>query len=307
MKIAYFGSSAFSVPALYSLRPFITHVVTKKAKPRGRGYLTEAGEVKQAAIDLQLPVIEIESFKSQDAESLRELTPDLVVVVSFGLIIPKWFLDIPVLGAINVHPSALPKYRGPSPMQWAIWNGESETAITVIRMNEKMDAGNIIYQESAVLEHDEDSHSLSGKLALRTAEILPDLVRQIEEGGLGNGHVQDDTLATYTPIIKKEMGFIDWDSTAVEILRQIRALTDWPTAYTTLDGKLLKLYKAKVGEAQDIKAEPGIIARVTKEGIDIGAVDGLLTVTELQLENKKRMDAVQFARGYRGIVGKRLQ
>lgn len=308
MKIVYFGSSAFSVPSLYSLHDRITHVVTKKAKPKGRGYVTEAGEVKQAAWDVRLPVIEIESFKDESSLVLRELEPDLVVVVSFGLIIPKWFLDIPSEGAINVHPSALPKYRGPSPIQWAIWNGESETAISVIAMNERMDAGNIIYQEKVPFNEEEDSRTLSNTLAVRSAEILASLVTKIEQTGMEEGVAQNDREATYTPIIKKEMGLIDWHCSSIEIDRQIRALVDWPTAYTTLDGKLLKLFRSRSGGAQDAcREEPGTITNITKAGINVATCDGSLTVMELQMENKKKMDAVQFARGYRGLIGKKLQ
>ena len=148
MNLLFFGSSSFSVPALVSLHSSISCVVTKKTKPKGRGYLLEDNEVKRAALSLGLPVREIGSFKDEEAAGLGELKPDLLVVVSFGLIIPRWFLDLPTLGAINVHPSLLPKYRGPSPMQWAIRNGEEETGITVIRMNERMDAGDILYQEN---------------------------------------------------------------------------------------------------------------------------------------------------------------
>jgi methionyl-tRNA formyltransferase len=308
MKVLYFGSSAFSVPSIYSLRDSITHVVTKKAKPKGRGYLMEEGEVKRAGLDLGLPVIELESFKDEGAQALKDFARELVVVVSFGLMIPKWFLDIPVVGAINVHPSALPKYRGPSPIQWAVWNGETETAITVIKMNERMDAGNILYQEKVPLEEEDDAHSLSEKLAARTARILPDVIRDIEANGMAEGAVQDEGEATYTPIIRKAMGSVDWNCSSTEIVRQIRALAEWPTAYTSLDGKVLKLYRARTARDSDVgKMEPGTIVRVGKEGVDVSTPDGLLTVTELQLENKKRMNAVEFARGYRGLIGKRMQ
>lgn len=308
MKIVYFGSSGFSVPSMYALRDLITHVVTRKAKPKGRGYITEAGEVKRAAIDLQLPVIEIDSFRDESSQALSDLAPDLVVVVSFGLIIPRWFLDIPLKGAINVHPSALPRYRGPSPMQWAIWNGETETAISIIKMNERMDAGDVICQEMTPLDKEDDFTTLSERLAVRSAEILADLIKEIDEKGIGGGIVQDGSKATYTPIIKKEMGLIDWHCGSIEVLRQIRALVDWPTAYTTLDGKFLKLYKGKIEEGRSgSDAEPGAIVGVTKAGMDVATGDGLLTVSELQLENKKKMSAAEFARGYRGLVGKRLQ
>ena len=144
MNVVFFGSSSFSVPILESIASFVSCVVTKKGKPKGRGYLLEDSEVKRAATALRLPVVEIESFKDQAAGEIEAYKPSLFVVASFGLIIPRWALEIPSIGPVNVHPSLLPKYRGPSPIQWALWNGDKETGITFIRMNEKMDAGNIL-------------------------------------------------------------------------------------------------------------------------------------------------------------------
>ena len=161
MRVAFFGSSSFSVQPLQAISSLVTCVVTRKAKPKGRGYLLEDTEVKREAINLRLPVIEIDSFKDEAAKELGSMRPEFFVVASFGLIIPKWALDIPSMGPINIHPSLLPKYRGPSPIQWAIWNGETETGITLIRMNEKMDAGNILYRETMTIEPGDNVITLS--------------------------------------------------------------------------------------------------------------------------------------------------
>jgi len=305
MNLLFFGSSSFSVPALVSLHSSISCVVTKKTKPKGRGYLLEDNEVKRAALSLGLPVREIGSFKDEEAAGLGELKLDLLVVVSFGLIIPRWFLDLPTLGAINVHPSLLPKYRGPSPMQWAIRNGEGKTGITVIRMSERMDAGDILYQENVRLAPEEDAASLSNRLASRVSEILPPIVEEVKVKGVGHGTPQDDREASYTPIITKEMGRIDWSLEATEIIRQVKAFVLWPTAYTFLDGKTIKVFKVEPSHAISApKSAPGTILASTPAGIEVSAGAGSLILQEIQLENRKRMAASDFARGYRQISAK---
>ena len=305
MNLLFFGSSSFSVPSLISLHSSISCVVTKKTRPKGRGYLLEDNEVKRTALSLGLPVREIDSFKDEEAASLGELKPDLLVVVSFGLIIPRWFLDLPTLGAINAHPSLLPKYRGPSPMQWAIWNGEGETGITIIRMNERMDAGDILYQEKALLTPEEDAATLSDRLATRVSEVLPPLVGEAAVKGIGYGTPQDDGEASYTPMITKEMGRIDWDLSATEIIRQVRALVLWPTAHTTLDGKTIKIFKVKPSLAIYYqKPDPGAILAASGEGIEVSAGVGSLILQEVQMENRKRMAASDFAKGYRQLSAK---
>jgi methionyl-tRNA formyltransferase len=305
MNLLFFGSSSFSVPALVALHSSISCVVTKKTRPKGRGYLLEDNEVKRTALSLGLPVREIGSFKDEEAVGVGELKPDLLVVVSFGLIIPRWFLDLPTLGAINVHPSLLPKYRGPSPMQWAIWNGEEGTGITVIRMNERMDAGDILYQEKVPLAADEDAATLSNRLALRVSEILPPVVEETKVKGIGHGTPQDDREASYTPMITKEMGRIDWSLSATEIIRQVRAVVLWPTAYASLDGKTIKVFKAKPSHAiPPQKSEPGTIIASTPEGIEVSAGVDSLVLQEVQMENRKRMAAFDFAKGFRQLSGK---
>jgi methionyl-tRNA formyltransferase len=215
-------------------------------------------------------------------------------------------LDLPTIGAINVHPSLLPKYRGPSPIQWAIWNGEEKTGITLIRMNEKMDAGNILYQESMVIYREDNMITLSERLSKRVSEMLPDFIEKIGIDGIEDGIIQNHEEATYTPIITKEMGKIDWHAGAMKIARQIKALVLWPTAYTFLDGRMLKIFDGEM-EGYEGKEGPGAVSGVSKNGIYVSTHNGTLIIKEVQLENKKRMNAYEFANGYRELIGKTLR
>jgi methionyl-tRNA formyltransferase len=305
MRILFFGSSRFSVGPFESIYPLVSCVVTKKAKPKGRGYLLEDSDVAQLARRLKVPVFEIDSFKDPAAQGLAALKPDLLVVVSFGLLIPRWFLDVPTIGAINVHPSLLPKYRGPAPIQWAVRNGEPETGITIIKMSERMDAGDILYQERFSIGAGEDAKGLSERLSERTARILPDFLKEIENGGLPEGMIQQEENATYTPMITREMGLISWSADASDIVRQVKALVAWPTAYTFLDGKMVKLFAADVGHRSE-QAEPGVVLEILPDGLLVAALGGSVLLKEVQLENRRRMNASEFARGYRGIVGRKL-
>jgi methionyl-tRNA formyltransferase len=306
MNIVFFGSSAFSVPPLRSIREHVVCVVTKRSKPKGRGYLLDDNEVKKAALELDLPLIEIGSFKDEEAQRIRDYCPELFAVVSFGLIVPGWALDLPVIGPVNVHPSLLPLYRGPSPMQWAILNGDEKTGITLIIMNEKMDEGRIIYQEHVLIKKGENITGLSDRLSSRVAEILPEIIDSIGAKGMMEGVEQRHEDATYTPIITKEMGRIDWSKSAAEIERQVRAFVLWPTAYAFLDGKMMKIFDAEAEETAPEGSRRGVVTNMTKEGFFVETPKGLLKVREVQLENKKRMRAYDFAQGYRELVGKTL-
>jgi methionyl-tRNA formyltransferase len=201
MRTIFFGSSGFSVPILRSIARHTICVVTKKARPKGRGYSLDDNEVKKAAEELDIPLIEINSFKDDVVKTLPDYRPDLFVVASFGLIVPKWVLDVPLVGPINVHPSLLPLYRGPSPIQWAILSGDEMTGITLIRMNEKMDEGDVIYQEQVMIRQNENCIDLFERLSTRVAGILPDIFDYIEIKGMMKGTKQRHEIATYTPII----------------------------------------------------------------------------------------------------------
>ncbi len=306
MRIVFFGSSVFSVPSLKKVSGQVAAVVTKKARPKGRGYQTDDNEVKRAALELGLPLIEIDSFRDEAAKTIADYRPDLFIVISFGLIVPKWALDIPSIAPVNIHPSLLPLYRGPSPMQWALLNCDRETGITFIVMNEKMDEGNIIFQERTAIKDDDDYTSLSQRLAVRSADILSEIIDHIGHEPVIKAEAQDHSRATYSKIITKEMGKIDWSAGAREISCRIRAFVEWPTAYTHLNGKRLKIYHSRVDEAGDPGEAPGTILAVSREGFDVATGHGILTVSELQLENKKRMKAYDFSRGYRDLRGNLL-
>jgi methionyl-tRNA formyltransferase len=307
MTVLFFGSSSFSVPALRAIQDSVDCVVTKKTKPKGRGYLLEDNEIKREALSLGLPLVEIESFRDEEAKQIGDLNPDLLVVASFGIIVPKWFLDIPSIGAINVHPSLLPAHRGPSPIQWAIWNGDKETGITIMKMNARMDAGDILYQEPFAIEHAEDAESLTCRLAVKAAQLLPSVIQDARTTGIQKGIPQDDDKATYTRMITKEMGKINWQTSSAEIDRQIRALVSWPTAYTFLENKMLKVFKARPSTSTvDDILTPGTVVRSTSEGIEVSTGQGVLLVEDIQIENRRRMRAADFARGYRQISGRQL-
>ncbi len=306
MKLIFFGSSSFSVPALKSLGSSISLVVTRKTKPKGRGYLLEDNEVKRAALSLGLPLVEIDSFKDEAAKMVADGRPDLLVVASFGLIIPRWFLSAASIGSINVHPSLLPKYRGPSPIQWVLWNGETETGITIIKMSERMDAGDILYQEKVSIDREDDAATLSHRLSTRVSEILPGIVDDVTINGIEHGIPQNEEDATYTPMITKEMGRIEWGRGSAEIVGQVRALVMWPTAYTHLDDKMLKVFKATRDAYRPSDLEPGTVFDIPPEGIQVGAGEGSVVLKEVQIENRKRMAARDFARGYRDLLKKRL-
>ena len=184
MRILFFGSSSFSVPPLESIYPLVSPRCDEESKAKRARLPSGGGDVARLARRLKLPLSEIDSFKDPEVQDLAGLKPDLLVVVSFGLLIPKWFLDVPIVGAINVHPSLLPKYRGPAPIQWAVRNGESETGITIIKMSERMDAGDIFYQERFSIRAGEDAKGLSQKLSERTGQILPEFLKGIEKEGL---------------------------------------------------------------------------------------------------------------------------
>ena len=305
MRAIFFGSSLFSVPILRSISNSTVCVVTRKGKPKGRGYFLDDNEVKKTAEELGLPLLEINSFRDEVVRLLPDYRPDVFVVASFGLIIPKWVLEMPPKGPINIHPSLLPIYRGPSPIQWTILNGDQITGITFIWMNEKMDEGDIAYQEKITTKKGENYIELSDRLSRRAAEILPVFLGRLELHGITEKTPQRHESATYTPIIMKEMGLIDWKKSAFEIDRQVRAFIAWPVAFTTLDGKVLKIFETDV-EEDNQSTVPGQIETVTKKGISVGTGCGSIVLHELQLENKRRMNAYDFAQGSRGLIGKML-
>lgn len=295
------GTPDFAVPTLQSLIDRgheVIGVVTQPDKARGRGKSVTFSPVKEKAMEYNIPVYQ--PVKARDPEfvdTLKSLAPDVIVVVAFGQILPKSILDIPPFGCINVHGSLLPKYRGAAPVQWAVINGEKVSGVTTMYMAEGLDTGDMILKEEVPLAEDETGGSLYDKLSKVGARLLIKTLDALENG-TGVRTPQDDSQAgEYARMLDKKMGKIDFKAPAAVIERLIRGLNPWPSAYTSLHGKTLKLWKAQVID-KDYEGNVGEIVEITKDCFVVKTGEGALAVKELQLEGKKRMDAGSFLRGY---------
>lgn len=308
MKILFMGTpdfAAYILKRLIEAGHEIIGVVTQPDKEKGRGKALSFPPVKETAIEHRLSIYQ--PFKVKDPafiQLVRELEPEVIVVAAFGQILPKDLLDIPPYGCINVHASLLPKYRGAAPIQYSIIDGEEETGITIMYMDVGLDTGDIILQAKTPISPEETGGSLHDKLAVLGADLLIQALDDIREGK-STRTPQDDSKATYVKVLSKDMGDIDFTKSAVQIERLIRGLNPWPSAYTKLDGKTLKIWKASV-ESTDKNAKPGEIIEVRKDAIVVMTGQDALAITELQLEGKKRMAADAFLRGYSVTAGTQL-
>ena len=272
-------------------------VVTQPDKPKGRGKAMQYTPVKECALAHGIEVFQPVKVKEpENIEVLRKYEPDIIIVAAFGQIVPKSILDMPKYGCVNVHASLLPKYRGAAPIQWAVINGDEVTGVTIMRMNEGIDTGDMIAKKTVRLAEDETGGSLFDKLAQVGAQLCVETMEMIEAGKV-EYIPQNNEEATHTSMIRKELGLIDWNRPAVEIERLIRGLNPWPSAYTQLSGKTFKIWKAKVVSDENTY-EPGCICRIDKEGMYVQTGEGILLLTEVQMEGKKRMEASAFLRGY---------
>ncbi len=311
MKIIFMGTPDFAVgtfEALLQAGHEITLAVTQPDKPKGRGKTMQFPPVKEAAMVHGIEVFQPRRIREPECiEYLRKFQADIIVVVAFGQILPKEILDMPPKGCINVHASLLPRYRGAAPIQWAVINGEQVTGVTTMRMDEGLDTGDMIMKEEVALEQGETGGSLFGRLAQTGAELCVRTLTAIEEG-TAVYTPQDHTKATHTTMIKKELGEIDWTKPAEELECLIRGLNPWPSAYTKLKGKTLKIWKAYVEESskQTGCQEAGTIIESGRAGLIVQTGQGSLKLLEVQLEGKKRMETDAFLRGYPVENGTRL-
>ena len=297
------GTPEFSVPslrALLSAGKNIVLVVTQPEKPKGRGQKLSAGCVKEFALKNNLIVSEPRSLKDEGwINELRSLSLDLIVVVAYGKILPEEVLGIPRFGCVNLHASLLPSYRGASPVNRAIINGDKETGVTAIVMDKGVDTGPILLSEKAGIKEDETAGELSRKLSEVGAALLVKAIELFLEGRIKPAP-QDDRNATCAPLLKKEDGKIDWNLGAERIKNLVRGLSPWPGAYTLLRGKLLKIHSAEAqgdsGDSVDLK--PGTVFEAEKGRIRVKCGSGVLEIKELQLEGKRRLSAREFLRGY---------
>ncbi len=300
MRIVFMGTPDFAVPCLRALADNghdVAGVFTQPDKPKGRGYKMIPTPVKAAAQEYNIPVYQPLSLrKGEDAEAsmniLRELAPELIVVVAYGQILPKEILELPEHKCINIHASLLPAYRGAAPIQWSVLNGEKVTGVTSMLMAEGLDTGDMLIKSETEIGEDETASSLHDRLSEMGAKVLLDTVNAIENGTL-IAEPQDDALSSYAVRITKEMSALDFGRTAQELHNVIRGIT----GFTTLEGKRLKAYGSKVVEIRNGDAlENGAVADTEKLIVKCGDGMGLM-LTEIQPEGKKRMKTEDFLRG----------
>ena len=305
MKIVFMGTPDFAVGALEALIEAgheVVAVVTQPDKPKGRGKEMQMTPVKACAVEHNIEVFQPVKIKTPEAvEVLKGYGADLFVVAAFGQILSKEILDMPKYGCVNIHASLLPKYRGAAPIQWAILDGEKETGVTIMQMNEGLDTGDMLTKVIVPIEDTDTGESLFDKLAEAGAKLLVETIPQMEAGTL-QPEAQDDAKSTYAKMIKKEMGHIDWKKEAIVLERLVRGMNSWPSAYTYLNGKTLKVWEASVEESTS-KASVGEVVEVTKDSIKVQTGKDLLVLKQIQIEGKKRMDVAAFLLGYKVEIG----
>ncbi len=312
MKVVFFGTSAFGVPSLELLKKSsheVLSIVTTLDKPQGRNLKLKASPIKDWAQRNNLPYIEV-SKKSLPQLSLmiRDLGADLFVVISFGLLLPKELIETPKFMTLNVHSSLLPRYRGAAPIHWALMNGDQETGVTVIRLVEKLDAGDILLQEKTKIKPEDDIVSLDLRLSQLGAQALLGTIQKIEEGTAAFTP-QEEKLSTYARKINKEDGHIVWNRPADEIANRVRALKNWPKCYNFYEGKrLLVLDVELTAEENRSRFVPGSITHVSQGvGVEVAAADRLVRIKTLQLEGKKALPAGEFLNGFTIVQGQSLE
>lgn len=280
----------------------VAGVVTQPDKPKGRGKNMQFTPVKEVAVARGIPVYQPVRVKEPDfIEELKKLNPEVIVVVAFGQILPKEILDMPKYGCVNVHASLLPKYRGAAPIQWAVIDGEKESGVTTMFMEEGLDTGDMLKKKIVSLEIDETGGSLHDKLAAAGADLLIETLKELEAGTAVRTK-QDDALSNYAKMLDKQLGCIDFTKPAEEIERLIRGLNPWPSAFTGIDGKTLKIWSATVIN-KEAEGKFGEVVEVSRDSILVKTGKDLLQLNEVQLEGKKRMEIDAFLRGYPVEVG----
>lgn len=301
MRVIFMGTPDFATGTLEEIvlaGHEVVGVVTQPDKPKGRGKTLMPTPVKEVAMKYELPVYQPKKVREPEfVEILRSLKPDVMVVAAFGQIISKEILEMPKYGCINVHASLLPAYRGAAPIQWAVINGEKESGVTIMQMDEGIDTGDMIEKVVVSIAEDETGGSLFEKLSQAGAKLCVKVLKALEEGKSVREKQPEESTTPYAKMIDKKMGAINWENSAKEIEQLIRGLNPWPSAYTKLQGKTLKIWRAAV-LFEDSNDAPGQVVQVTKDSIVVQTGHGLLKILELQLEGKKRMDTASFLRGY---------
>lgn len=309
MKIVFMGTPEYAVGALEALIGAgheITAAVTQPDKAKGRSGSLQYSPVKECALKHGIPVFQPGRVKRPEAvETLRSYEADVFVVAAFGQILSQEILDMPRLGCLNIHASLLPRYRGASPIQHAIIDGEERTGITIMQMDAGIDTGDILYQKELPIDRRDTSQSLYDKLTVLGGQTIVEALKLLEQGMLVP-RKQREEEGSYVKMITKEMGRIDFSKDALSIERLVRGMTPWPSAYTFFRGKQLKIWEAEALKEDAPGVAAGTVAAVGKEDFTVVTGQGLLRIRELQLEGKKRMSAHDFLLGMRVAPGEKL-
>ena len=306
MKIVYMGTPDFAVYALESLITAgheISAVITQPDKAQGRSKALVPTPVKKKALEHDIPVYQPEKVRDEETVNmLKSINPDAIVVAAYGQILPESILNIPKYGCINIHASLLPKYRGAAPIEWSIIDGEEKTGITTMYMEKGLDTGDMIDKVEIAIEADDTGATLHDKLAEAGAKLILTTLASLETG-TAKRTKQNDEESCYASMLNKDMGNIDFTKSATEIERLIRGLIPWPCAYTKIDGKTVKIYKAEVKTLDNDEYKPGEIIEVTKKTFSIACGKDALVIRSLQPEGKKQMDTVSYLNGNKLNVG----
>ena len=303
--IIFMGTPDFAVPSLQALFQEgydIALVVTQPDRPKGRGRKLVAPPVKTKALELNLEVLQPATLKSQEfTELIKHIQPDYLVVIAFGHILSGKILQVPKFGAINIHASLLPKYRGPAPIQWAIINGDSQTGVTTMFMDEGMDTGNVLLTKTEPILPEDTAATLHDRLANCGADLLIKTLKHLAAQKL-KPIVQDHSKATYAPLLKKQDGHINWQKPAEELEPFIRGMTPWPGAFTFHNEIQLKIFKA-APIAERVSEAPGTILKAFPDELRVATGTGALSIIEIQSPSGKRLGVADFLRGYQLPTG----
>jgi methionyl-tRNA formyltransferase len=308
MRIVFMGTPEFAVPSLEALlksEDQVVGVVTQPDRPKGRGHQLAPPPVKIIAQQAGIPFLQPMKIKTPDfLAALAAWKPDLIAVTAFGRILHAPILNLPSMGCVNVHGSLLPKYRGAAPVQWAVINGETETGITTMLMDEGMDTGPMLLQEQISILPEDTAGTLAPRLAELGGRLLVETIRQLKAGAI-MPRAQDNSQATLAPLLKKEDGVIDWTGAAHSIANRVRGLSPWPGAHTFYGQERWNIWKA-VAVQESAQGPPGTLLTGTKQSLKVATGNGLLELLEIQTANSKRMSVGQFLAGHRITPGVRL-
>lgn len=307
LKIIYAGTPEFALPALQALlqsRHRVVAVYTQPDRPAGRGRKLQASPVKSCALEHAVPVFQPENFKSAaDIDSLAELQADLMIVAAYGLLLPPAVLTAPRLGCVNIHASLLPRWRGASPIQQAILAGDSHSGVTLMKMEQGLDSGDMIASRSVEIDERWSAGELHDRLAPLGAELLMSNLDDIEER-LQTARPQDEAQVTYAPRLVKQQAQVDWQKPLAQLLREVRAFSPWPVSYSAIDGDNLRLWRAQAG-ARTAGGEAGVVLGHDNKAVYVQCGDGVMQITELQFAGRKRCSAAE-ALNARDLSGCRL-